>query len=185
MTQFEFVLVFISIVMALGVSHVLSGWGEQIRNRTEVRHYWLHTAWGGMYLFAAIQAWWGMWLVRDLEDWSFLDVMMAIIPYSLLALMSHILTPSVAEGHRDLRKYYFDNSSWMFGVATVFLVTLMLNTLNLRGFPPLGIGDLLRVIGIAIMVVLASWKNERFHVFAMVSAYVLMSVYISLTLTAL
>ena len=54
MTQFEFLAVIISIVIAFGISDILSSWGEQIRLRSSIRPYRLHLAWTVLLLLAMI-----------------------------------------------------------------------------------------------------------------------------------
>lgn len=56
MTHFEFLSVFVSSVLAFGVSDILSSWGEQIRFRKQIRHYWLHFVWPVLVLLVIIQA---------------------------------------------------------------------------------------------------------------------------------
>ena len=43
MSQFEFVLVFLSIIVGLGVTALLSGIARQVQNRTNIRHYRVHS----------------------------------------------------------------------------------------------------------------------------------------------
>lgn len=81
MTQFEFLSVFISIVLAFGVSDILSSWGEQIHLRNEIRHYWLHSAWSGLLLIVMVQVWWSLWVLRDRVEWTFPDYLSLIAPY--------------------------------------------------------------------------------------------------------
>ena len=128
MTHFEFLAVFISIVLALGVSDVLAGWGAQIRYRENVKHYWLHTVWGILYLIASIQVWWGLWRFRELTDWTFIDNLILILPYLILALVAHVMTPDIANGQTDIRQHYFKNAPWMFGLIAFFLVSVIVNT---------------------------------------------------------
>ena len=114
MTQFEFVLVFISIVVAFGVSDILSSWGEQVRLRRQIRHYALHTAWSGLLLIVMMQVWWSLWVLRVRTEWNFVEYMVLMIPYLTLALIAYILTPKFEDSDRDIKRYYFNNSPWLF-----------------------------------------------------------------------
>jgi len=185
MTQFEFLTVFISIVLALGVSGVLSGWGDQVRFRDDVRHYPVHTAWGGLYLLVAIQAWWGLWRVNERTDWTFFDNLLFLLPFLLLALLAYVLTPSIAGGQKDMRDYYFRNAPWIFGISAAYLVVQVFNTRNVLGVPLLDPTNGIRFSAVILMVVLATWRNEIFHKVATAIAYVLLIAWIMTTFFAL
>ena len=88
MTQFEFTTVFISIVLAFGVSDILASWGEQIRLRKQIRIYWLHVAWSALLLVLMIQVWWSLWVLRDRTEWIFFEYLLLILPFLTLALIA-------------------------------------------------------------------------------------------------
>lgn len=178
MTQFEFLSVFISLVLAFGVTDILSNWGEEIRLRNEVRHYWVHSAWSLLLVIVMIQVWWALWLLRDRASWTFFEYLSLILPYLLAAMLAYLLTPQFENGERDVRVYYYQNSSWFFGLAACYIASWMLFANVVSGelfFDP---GSFMRYIGIGLMLALASWKNERFHAVAVVAAYLLLSYWI-------
>ncbi len=185
MTQFEFITVFVSILLALGVSDVLNSWGDQIRLRDKVTHYWLHTVWGILYLLMTIQAWWGMWRLRHKTDWTFLDNLIQLFPYMLLALIAYVLTPRLTDGQTDIREYYYKNAPWVFGLGAVFLFGLMINTRNALDTPLFDVSNLIRAVAILLLIALATWRNEMFHKVAVITAYALLGTYISVTLIIL
>ena len=114
MTQFEFVLVFVSIVVAFAVSDILASWGEQIRLRYHVRHYALHTAWSTLLLFVMMQVWWSLWDLNEQPEWMFGEYLTLVIPFLTLALMAYILTPNFDDPDEDVKRHYFDTSRWFF-----------------------------------------------------------------------
>ena len=185
MTQFEFLSVFISIVLALGVSDILSSWGQQVRFRHQVRHYWLHTIWGLLLLLLMIQAWWGLWRLRDRTDWLFTDNLLLILPFLLLAFLAYVFTPTISDGKGDVKRYYFDNAPWFFGLSAAYLLAVIINTNNALGTPFLDATNIIRVSGLLLMIVLAVWPNERFHKAAVGLAYVLLATWIGVTMFAI
>jgi hypothetical protein len=174
MTQFEFLSVFISIVLAFGVSDILSSWGRQIRHRNQIRHYWLHTAWTGLLLFLMVQIWWAAWILRDRTGWTFFDYFLWIFPYLTVSLVAYVLTPSLRSGERDIKRHYFDQTGWIFSLAAVYVGSAMLFSIVVVGDPVVYSGNLIRLAGLTLMVLLANWRNERFHRAAVVLAYVLL-----------
>ena len=182
MSQFEFLSVFISIVLALGVSDILSSWGQQVRFRKQVRHYWLHVVWGILILLVMIQAWWGLWRLRERTDWIFTDNLILILPFLLLALIAYIYTPTISEGKGDVKRYYYDNAPWIFGFGAAYVVAVIINTNNALGTPFLDPTNSIRVTGMLLMISLAISKNEMFHKAAVFVAYVLLAAWIVFTM---
>ncbi len=174
MTQFEFVLVFVSIVVAFAVSDILSSWGEQIRLRRDIRHYALHTAWSALLLFVMMQVWWSLWTLNERIGWTFPQYLALVVPFLTLALMAYILTPNLDEPHKDIRRHYFENSRWFFSLGAFYLAAwaffsyvVLGNSINEPGSP-------YRFTGLILMLVLAGWRNERAHVVTVFLAYLLM-----------
>jgi uncharacterized membrane protein len=155
MTHFEFLSVFVSIVLAFGVSDILSSWGEQIRMRKQIRHYWLHVVWTILALLLLIQAWWGLSQLQDRTDWLFTDNLILIFPNLILALIAFVLTPSVKDGDADIKRYYYDNSPWIFGLGAAYIVGVVINTKNALGTPFLDPRNAIRVSAMLLMIVLA------------------------------
>jgi hypothetical protein len=166
MTQFEFVLVFVSIVIAFAVTDILANWGEQIRLRHQIRHYVLHTAWSVLLLFVMMQVWWSLWQLSERTGWTFPEYLALVVPFLTLALMAYILTPKLDEPGKDIRSHYFDNSRWFFSYVVI-------------GKPINEPGSPYRFAGIMLMLVLASWRNERVHVVTLVLAYFLMAAWLA------
>ena len=172
-------------MLAFGVSDILSSWGEQIRLRKEIRHYVLHVAWTVLLILLMVQMWWSMWRLREITSWTYSDYLILIVPYLLLSLIAYVLTPSVAGGGRDIKRYYYDNSPWIFGLGAVFIATAIINTNNLLHTSYLDPTNTIRGSGLLLMVVLAIWKNERFQIAAIALAYALLVAWIGFTMFAI
>ena len=182
MTQFEFLSVFVSIVIAFGVSDLLSSWGAQIRLRNEVRPYLVHFAWSVLLLLLMIQVWWSIWRIRPITEWTYLGYLVLVLPYLLLALIAYILTPPLAEGERDIKRYYYQHNSWLFSLASAFIVVAIVNTNKNLGVPLLEPVNAIRGVGLLLTLSLAISKNERFHAIASGAAFLLLFVWVGMTM---
>lgn len=185
MTQFEFLAVIISIVLAFGISDILSTWGDQIRLRKRVRHYGLLSAWTALLLIMMIQLWWSLWQERGRTDWTLIEFFVLIAPFLLIALLAYVSTPSHQDGDLDLKRYYFDNSTWVFGLAALYLASTMLLSGVIRGDSVFERANGFRAAGLLLAILLALWKNERFHFAAALTAYGLLFGWTVMTLPAL
>ena len=174
MSKFEFLSVFISIVLAFGISDIVSSWGAQIRRRFEVRHYLLHFAWTLLLLLLMIQLWWSVWLLRDRDSWTYVEFSALIIPFIIVSLIAYVLTPSYASGDRDIKAHYFAHTPWIFGLAAAYLVSAVNFTYTFVGEPLALPRDLIRIAAFLMAVTLAISKNETLHKFAVILAYALL-----------
>lgn len=179
MSQFEFVLVFISLLVAFAMSDILENWGEQIRVRNRIRHYPLHTAWSALLLFVMMQVWWSLWDLNEQPEWTFPEYLTLSVPFLTLALMAYILTPNFDDPEEDVKKHYFETSRWFFSLGAFYLGAWAFYSYVIIGTPISEAGSAYRFAGIVLMVVLAAWRNERVHAVAVVVAYLLMGAWLS------
>ncbi len=186
MTQFEFLTVFISIVLAFGVSNILSNWGAQIRLRKHIRRYGLHFAWSVLLLILIVQAWWALWALRDRTGWNFIEYLVLLVPYLTLALIAYVLTPSLQNGERDIKRYYYDNSPWFFALAAVYVASQTLFAYVIRGVDPISDPrNVVRFSAELLFVVLAVWRNERLHMAATAVGFLLLMSWVAISLFSL
>ena len=179
MSQFEFVLVFISIVMAFAVSDILASWGEQIRLRNRVRLYPLHTAWSVLLLFVMMQVWWSLWDLSERPGWTFSQYLALILPFFTLALMAYILTPNLDDPDCDIKAHYFETAPWLFGLGAFYLGAWAFNSYVMLGNSIGEPGSVYRFAGLLLMVLLAIWRNERLHLLLVFLSYLLMAAWLS------
>lgn len=165
MSQFEFLLVFVSLIAAFAVSDVLMCWGEEIRLRRQVRHYAVHTAWSLAMLFALVQVWWSLWDYSSRPAWTFPEYIVLVLPFLTLSLMVYVLTPKFGETpeERDVKAHYYGNTPWIFGLGTLYLLFWMLFAFVLLDEPIKDPRSLLRAAMLVVFVCLALSRNERLH----------------------
>jgi len=85
-TTFEYLSVFISIVIGLGVVRVLGGVAAII-DRQDARSYWVHSAWVGYFVFYLPYFWWLTFDWRREELWTF-PVFMFVVFFAMLAYLT-------------------------------------------------------------------------------------------------
>ena len=185
MSQFEFLTVMISIVLAFGISDILSSWGEQLRLRRSIRPYGLHLAWTALLLVAIILIWWSLWTLRDRETWTFPEYLLLIVPYLTASLMAYTLTPSLTDGDLDIKRYYYDNSRWFFSLAAFYQATWTILSVAVIHEPLIGSTTGLRLAALGLMIGLAVSKNERFHLAAVWAASLMMTAHVAMNVFTL
>lgn len=162
MSQFEFVVVLMSFVVAFAISEILAGWGRQFAQRERVKASGLQLVASALLLLALVQAVWGYWGYRELE-WTLLRFLVAFIPLLVLSTAPFFITPHISEsGIADAGDHYFRVRPLLFGIMGAFVLLNALTELVLSGPAPLG-AQAIRLVAVALFVWLAVSRDPRIH----------------------
>jgi hypothetical protein len=83
MSLFEFVLVMVSLVLAIGITHLLQAAARIVRHRQVVKLDWVPLLWMATLFLYSVSYWWSLWDFRDVE-WTFPGFFFLLIPPTLL-----------------------------------------------------------------------------------------------------
>jgi len=145
MGLFEFLMVLVSVVIGLGITEILTGWANLLRDRDKVRFYWIHVLFQLGVFFALLQQWWEFWDMEGMGEISFFAVVAVLVDPIILFLIAHLLFPTRAEG-AELEEYYYRQSPLLWGlviagtlegtfVQPVVFGNPVLHPTNLSGIP--------------------------------------------------
>jgi hypothetical protein len=170
MSQFEYLAVLLSIVVAFAISEILSGWGRLIRRRARIRPYWLLTSWSAIALVVMILFWWSAWDYRT-SSWTFFSFLALLSAALTFVILAFVLTPAVSGASSpDLRDYYFRNRTWIFGLWALVLVQVAAVDLIVARLPLWHVANAIRALGFAIAVSLMRSQTEGIHVALMLAS---------------
>lgn len=130
MTQFEFISVAVSIVLALSLARLLTAVPHLL---APGRRYWVHGLWAGTLLPIHLGFWWAMWAYREVDPWTFRGFAAVMLTPTLLYLTVTILVsddPGSVESWRD--RFYARRRAFFF----LFFAALLSSPL--RQFTVLG-----------------------------------------------
>lgn len=164
MDAYGYISVIISVVIGLGLSHLLTGIAELVKNRRRVKFYWVHVIWVGLIFVGHIFLWWTMWNLRLVRDWNFFSFLLILLAPVLLYVAAAFLIPKVdSDDSLDLRAYFYENHSAFFSVTAAFTALMSAENWLLTG----------RLSPAPVMVIFAVWftllcvsaivKNARYH----------------------
>ena len=184
MSVFEYLGVLISVVMGLGVTHVLIGISKTIHHRDTVRVYWVHLWWAVNVLFYVIAVWWGMFWWSTLGEWTFFQFLFVIAYAIILFLLASLLFPWDMDDDFDFERHFYDNRRWFFGI--LFLAwcidipeTILKAEGGLRALPA---AYTAWVTALLVLAAYAAWTDsKRYHSFYAVFWLVWVLGYLSLT----
>lgn len=184
MSVFEYLGVILSVIMGLGLTHILAGVSKTVHHRKTVKTYWVHTIWAFNTLIYIIIIWWGMFWWSNQQDWLFFQFLLLILYAIVLFLLASLLYPWDLPNDFDFEKHFFDTRPWFFSVlALAWVIDIPETTLkaedHLRDLPQGYIA--LAVTFIVISVVGALWSNKTYHKIVAVLWGTIIIVYLSAT----
>ncbi len=184
MDQFEYLSVLISIILGLGITQLLTGFGRWLEQRSTFMAYSPAIGWAAFLLIVHVQTWWSMFGLRHWSDWNFLQFSLVLLQPSILFLLAILAFPG-PNSSDDLRANYFVQRRWFFGLLMALLVVSIVKDLirsgNLPDAPNLafhGVFFSLAAIGFAT-------ESERVHRRLVVGALASIAVYILLLFATL
>lgn len=132
MNEFEFLAVFISIVVGLGVTHILFGLARIIYNRDHQKVSKLHIVWTANVLLILLLNWWVLFLWADNPRWSF-DIYLLLIAWGIaLYMLTVVLYPPDIRSDENYDRLFQQNRKWLLGTFIAF-VTLDIAQTAVRG----------------------------------------------------
>lgn len=125
MHAFDYLSIFVSIIIALGVSHLLLSFARLIYLRDKVDVFVPGLIWAFALLLLQIQIWWVSFYRRDIEHWSFFGFVLYLLIPSIVSMLSHLVFPELKAG-ANLEKDYYHNKPFFFGLlASVVIISLL------------------------------------------------------------
>jgi hypothetical protein len=116
MAVFEYVVVIVSIVLALGMTQLLSGFANVLRNRDRVVFYWPQLAWSVWLFMFHLQIWWSYWNYRTIDSLGYFAFLLHLLWPVTLYLLSTLAWPDFGQGKIDLVAYFNRQRRAFFGL---------------------------------------------------------------------
>jgi len=115
MSTFEYLFVFVSIVIGLGVVHVLTGLVRMFEDASS-RPYWLHLGWCFMVLYTLTSFWWFQLDWRTHEPWE-QPLFLFLVAFAMVTyVLSAVVVPQRPPTDIDYRTYFWSSRVRFFAV---------------------------------------------------------------------
>ena len=166
MGVFEYLGVLLSVIMGLGVTHILAGLSKTIHHRKTVKLFWVHTMWALNILIYIVIIWWGMFWWSGQLEWSFFQFLLLIVYTIILFFAASLLFPWDLPDNFDFEAHFFDTRPWFFAVMVIAWCidvpeTVFKSDSGLRGLPEAYV--FLVVTHVSLAVVGLLWSNRTYH----------------------
>ena len=117
MDIFSYVMVLVSMIVALSITQLLSGFGRLITSPTPLKSGAVHLAWCVWLLVFLTFFWWWEYGLREVTPWTFGVYLLVVAYATLLYFMSVILMPDQLPADGDLERAFLSRRYWFFGLA--------------------------------------------------------------------
>jgi hypothetical protein len=133
MSTFEYVMVLVSIVIGLALTHILTAIAAGVhRLRGHGKPLVLdpvYLLWVGNVTLWLVSFWWVEYTFREVQDWTF-GLYLFVISFAIvLFLLASILVPHRLEGVEDTYDYFMKGRRWFFGAYLIGVTFDVVDTL--------------------------------------------------------
>ena len=165
MTQFEFLMMIASVVVAVGMTEIVGGWGRLARADGEIKFDWLHLGWTIYILLLSVQYWIGMWSYRELRIEYVGQIFFLVVPTLFLVLSAFAMSPDVVNRSQiDMRTYYLEKRRVVFLSLAVFSLAAWLADIVIVGYERLEVSFMLfSIVSGLVLCVLAYSQRVWLH----------------------
>jgi hypothetical protein len=159
-SAFEYVTVFISIILGLGVTQILTGIADLVHQNERVKIYWPHLVWVLIVLILQVQEWYITFELRSFGPWRLPLFLFVLLYPTVLFILARLLFPfGYGEGEIDLKKFYYLNYRRIFLFGAILAFLSILDNLIMREYL---IDDLIGPLMVVILLpAMAIIKNSK------------------------
>jgi hypothetical protein len=180
MEAFNYLAVLISIILGLGITQLLTGFGRWVEHRAAFKPFAPAIIWAGILLLIHVQTWWSMFGLRLLPAWTFLDFAAVLLQPIILYLLAILVLPGQNAVTAELRANYFGQRQWFFGLLLLLLIVSVMKDLLVTGSLPDGMNLGFHLAFAAAAIVALAATRDIYHWMVAIFSALAMCVYVGL-----
>lgn len=185
MNKAEYLSVLVSIVVGMGLSQMLSGFGRMLAARRRVRVYGVSLMQALVVFLALIQFWWSTFDYDEAILDNFFSFLIFLLAPILLYLLSALVFPDFDDDLAtvSMRDHYYDVRPWFFGIGAAAVVSNTVRNVVVEGAGVLTDDRPFEALFFVLMLSGLAIRNPRYHAILSVGflvAFVAMVVFTSL-----
>jgi hypothetical protein len=172
MDQFEYVMVLVSIIIGLGIAHILLGISGIIdrlsRKDDRLELSLAHASWLGFcFIWLAMFWWWEYRFSTRVSDWTF-GLYLFLVCYAVtLFLLQAVLVPRTWDGVTSLKDYFLERRVWFYSILMFGAILDHLDSYLKGGLEYIlqtGVSNLaFNAATVPIVIIGIRTTNMRFH----------------------
>lgn len=162
MEIFSYLSVLVSIIIGLGMSHLLKAVVRLIHNRARVKIYSPTLLWAANLFLLFTLLWWADYQLNRHTQWTFSAFFCTLSLPTVLYVVSGLVMPwGDSSDIYDMREAYFTNRMWLLSLFALAVALSFLQTYLLDGFIRWNFDAWLKMGLIAVTLVPLFAKNEK------------------------
>jgi hypothetical protein len=188
MNQFEFLSVFVSIIIALGISNILSSAMRLIRRRGRVRMHVTTLIWMAVLFLLQMLVWWMAFQRREWADWTYFSFLLYLLMPILVSLPGYLLVPEIElelEPTFDLEKEFNHNRKWFFAMLAAMGVVSFVEYVLRSGPSKLGLRNVAPLVIVALSAGGFAFRAKWLQLLVALAFLAMLLCYISLVFSQL
>ncbi len=158
MTFFEYMMVMVSLIMALALSHVMRASSDIL---TSPKRYWVQIVWAVIFVIWVLQGWWALWDQRTVADWTLVKYASMFAFPLILFVIGGILVPSDKIENIDWKSHFYEKRKWFFTSMIVLALEAILTPVLLFGAPLIHPFRVVQLLLTSILIVGLVWKSRK------------------------
>jgi hypothetical protein len=166
MEFFNYVMVLASVILGLGITHLLMGVAGILQHPGRDKIYWVHLLWVAATFLRAIFWWWFEFRLSETPGWTF-TLYVFVLGYAfLIYLWCALLFPRDLAGYDGFKDYFYSRRRWFFGLGVAGQLVDVVDTLlkGLDHFRSLGPSyPIAMFVLTALFLIAMRTRNERFQ----------------------
>jgi hypothetical protein len=154
---FDYLTVLISIVLGLGIAHLLGGVARSVTRRSTTIFYWPTLVWIVVLLVLIVQVWWVDFSLSDVKVWTLSGFASTLLIPATLYFMAFLILPESS----DMRAAYFENRVWFFSLLIAVPIFGSLQQFLVEGHVHRNLDTLTKGLAIVLTAAAIYFPSER------------------------
>ena len=165
MSPFEFITVFVSLIVGFALSHILRAVSDLYEIRERVKPYWLNSLWVVTVIMWSIFTWWGLWMLSiDRIEWTYAQYWFLVMNVSSIYFFTTLVLPKATDdGTIDLETHYYSVHKAFFSIVAFSLFSSAVVNHSLFGEPMIGPMTIMPSIVGCAAVAAAFTESKSYH----------------------
>ena len=168
MSTQEYLSVLVSIIVGLGMSHLLRGLGQMVVARRQVRVWWVPLVVAALVFLAHIQWWWSTIHSGEHLGENFFGFVLFLGAPIAMYLMAVLVLPDFddLQAPVSLREHHLENHRWLFGLGALLPLLNAARNVVVEGAPLWNEDRPFELVGTLMMLSAAVFGGPAYQAFA-------------------
>jgi hypothetical protein len=166
--MFDYVMVLVSVVIGLAMTHLMQGVVDIIQNPARMKPWWVHLCWVLLMLFTSVFFWWFEYQYHTVQQWTFGLYLLLLVYAFNVYVAAALLFPFDQGEFTSYEDYFIAKRRWF---LSLFIIAQILDVIDtaMKGASHLEDFGVTYLVAEAVFVALAAigiWtENRKYHAF--------------------